>query len=527
MIPARAGSKGVPNKNIRLINNKPLVYYAIKNALCSTWVTDVVISTDSEEVEAVAREMGVHVKQRDELLATDAVTLDAVVYDAAKEYEAEYVVTLQPTSPTLQVETLDKAISYCIQEDYDTVISAVNRPHLAWTKDIQGTITPSYAKRLNRQYLPPYYMETGAFLISKRKVITQDSRIGHKVNVFEIEEDEAIDIDSFNDIVLATEILARKKVGFYVNGNNKRGVGHVYRALELADELFTKPDIYYDMNQTDKKIFGRTTHRIIGVDGIGELLSIVKERRYDIFINDILSTSIDYMIAFKQALGGGKIVNFEDMGEGANIADLVINSLYGESEIRNLKYGSDYYIAPKLFMIYNPIQIRERIERVFICFGGADPQNYTDAVLSIIQKPKYANLHFDVVLGRAKTNAEALLGMASERISVYFDVKNMPEIMKRCDIGITSRGRTAFELAMLGIPTIAMAQNEREGKHGFIDVDNGFHYLGIRPSDYVIESTIDLFVKMGMDDRKGIQQQLLSHDFRNGRRRVINLIESL
>lgn len=48
-----------------------------------------------------------------------------------------------------------------------------------------------------------------------------------------------------------------------MNGNNKRGIGHIYRALEIADEFYVKPDVYYDVNQTDVKVFGNTTHNLI------------------------------------------------------------------------------------------------------------------------------------------------------------------------------------------------------------------------------------------------------------------------
>ena len=64
------------------------------------------------------------------------------------------------------------------------------------------------------------------------------------------------------------------------------------------------------------------------------------------------------------------------------------------------------------------------------------------------------------------------------------------------DSAITSRGRTGYELAVLGIPSIAMAQNKREEKHGFVCNENGFTYLGLNPSDYIIESTLDMYIHL-------------------------------
>jgi spore coat polysaccharide biosynthesis predicted glycosyltransferase SpsG len=305
-------------------------------------------------------------------------------------------------------------------------------------------------------------------------------------------------------------------------------MGHVYRVLELADEFYSKPDIFYDINQTDKAVFGRTTHNLIPIDGMGELLRIVEKNQYQLFINDILSTSIDYMIALRKALPYTKIVNFEDDGEGIYKADLVINALYQDSFMPNIKAGEKYYISSKLFMFYEPITIRENVEKVFVSFGGADPQNYSERLLEIVSKEKYKNLDFIVVLGRAKKNVRDLMAYnEQENIEVLYDIKNMPEIMSQCDIAVTSRGRTGYELAMLGIPTIAMAQNEREEKHGFVCEDNGFTYLGLNPENNTIEGMLDLYIHMNGIERKRYQKILLSHDLKNGRKRVMNLINNL
>lgn len=528
VIPARAGSKGIPNKNIRIVGGHPLIYYAIHNAQCSSLITDIIVSTDSPEVRIIAQQMGVQCKWRDESLCGDAVTLDAVIYDAIPEGEWDYVVTMQPTSPTLSVATLDKAITFACEHNLDTVISAINAPHLSWGVK-NGKTVPNYTERLNRQFLPPCYMETGAFLISKYAAITPETRIGQNVDVFEVPENEAQDIDTFSDLMNVVASFETEKVGIYVNGNNKRGIGHIYRVLELADEFYVKPDIYYDRNQTDVKVFGETTHNLIATDGIAELYSICREKQYSIFINDILTTSIDYMIGLRSVLPNAKIINFEDDGEGVIKADLVINALYHDAEFPQIKAGEKYYICGKTFMFYEPIAIKSKVERVFIAFGGADPQNYSDRLLEIVAKPEYENYHFIVVLGRAKQNVEQLLLTYNKysNIEVLYDVRNMPELMTSCDIACTSRGRTGYELALLGIPSIAMAQNQREEKHGFVCNENGFAYIGLNPEDEVIEGTLRMFLDMSQKARQRYQNILLSHDLKNGRRRVMSLIKNL
>ena len=103
----------------------------------------------------------------------------------------------------------------------------------------------------------------------------------------------------------------------------------------------------------------------------------------------------------------------------------------------------------------------------------------------------------------------------------------MPELISKCDLGITSRGRTGYELALLGIPCIAMAQNRREEKHGFVSNESGFDYIGLNPDDEVIKANLNMYLSMSKDGRKKYQTMLLKHDLRGGRNRVMGLINNL
>lgn len=530
VIPARAESGKIPNRNLRFIKGKPLVYYAIHTAKKSELISDVIVTTDSTEVKLVAKQMGAKVRERDALLVGDSATMDAIIYDAVRDIDADYIVMLQPISPILKVETLDHAIRYAVGHGLDNLISVINKPEIAWVKNESGKLTPLYEKRVNKIDLPPRYVETGAFLIRKKDAACsgQPAVYGEKTDIFETSPEEALEIHTFYDLQQAENILSRKKVGIYVNGNNTRGVGHIYRSLELADEFYTEPDIYYDVNQTDRNIFGTTMHNLVPINGIGELLQRVSDIGYDIFINDILTTSIDYMIALKKSIPKAKIVNFEDDGEGIYKADLVINSLYGEETLPQVKAGEKYYIANKLFLFYEPIVIKDKVREVFVSFGGADPQNYSDRILKIVSKEEYRDYRFTVVLGRAKLNVDALLKYdEQDNITILHDVKNMPELMGRADIAVTSRGRTGYELAILGIPSIAMAQNHREEKHGFVCNENGFTYIGLNPADEIIESNLRMYLNMSKNSRQHFQDMLLDHDLRSGRKRVMGMINNL
>ena len=207
VIPARAGSKGIPNKNLRLIKGRPLIHYAINNAIQSKYITDIIVTTDSPLISQFAKQLNISIRHRPSELCGDEITLDSVVYDAIpKDVNWDYIVTMQPTSPTLKVDSLDQAISMAIEKDLDTVLSSINTPHLSWS-DKNGQKVPNYTIRANRQYLPPEYSETGAFVISKASIVTQNTRIGKKIDIFELSEPESIDGDNFFDLIVAKNIL--------------------------------------------------------------------------------------------------------------------------------------------------------------------------------------------------------------------------------------------------------------------------------------------------------------------------------
>ena len=528
VIPARAGSKGIPNKNLRLIKGRPLIYYAINNAIQSKYITDIIVTTDSPLISQFAKQLNIPIRHRPSELCGDEITLDSVVYDAIpKDINWDYIVTMQPTSPTLKVDSLDQAIFMAIEKDLDTVLSAINTPHLSWS-DKNGQKVPNYTIRANRQYLPPEYSETGAFVISKASIVTQNTRIGKKIDIFELSEPESIDIDNFFDLIVAKNILKNEHIGFYVNGNSLIGTGHIYRVLELADEFDSKPDIYYDLNQTKPKIFGDTTHHIIPIENQYDLFSKLQNTTYSIFINDILDTTTDFMSSLRKILPATKIINFEDEGEGSNLADLTINALYTKSKSPKVKSGADYFIANKNFLFYQPINIRPNVQKVLITFGGADPQKYTEQILEIIQSPEYAKYHFTILFGKAKENSnEIIRTIKSTNIQTFKDVKNIPEIMSQHDLAITSRGRTCYELAILGIPTLVMAQNEREERHTFASSDNGFTYIGMAPSSATIKSSLDNLLNSSIETRQHLQYLMLQTNLKQGREHCMQAINNI
>lgn len=536
IIPARGNSKGIPRKNLRLLNGKPLIYYAIHNIKNSRFSIDACVTTDNEEIAEVSKSLGIDYLKRDGSLAEDNITLDPVIFDAYKKMASkknkryDVVITLQPTSPLLRVETLDKAIQYFIDsETIDTLISGVNRPHLSWGKS-DDKFVPKYKERVNRQFLPSDYVETGAFLITKSENVTNASRMGKNISIYEIEEKESIDIDTPQDWWVAENELSKKNIMIRVEAYSKIGMGHVYRGLTLAYSLIHHNIIFVtsDYSNLAIKKLEESFFPYIVISSEDEIVNKMKEFKCDIFINDNLNSSLEYTIKLKET--DAKLVSFEDLGVGTQNYDAVINDLYSpQIEYKGTQYywGSDYYLLRDEFLISNPSEFRETAKNILIIFGGVDPNNLTMKVINSLDKvTKFPNINFKFVVGPGYENLKQIEKIEfPSNVTFAHDVKAMSSLMKEADLAISSQGRTMLELAAMGVPTILLAQNERELTHEFGYLNNGFINLGLGSAidTNSIASTINWLVD-NPDIRLQMRKQMLSQDLRNGLNNVLKII---
>ncbi|WP_226536058.1 cytidylyltransferase domain-containing protein [Fictibacillus halophilus] len=529
IIPARGGSKGIPRKNVRLLNGKPLIAYVIETSKRAKNIDRVVVSTDDEEIASVSKQYGAEVIMRPTHLSTDEVPLDPVIEYTVKRIEENFkvnlVVTIQPTSPLLKTETLENILDKLQQENLDTILTAVDDRHLAWNK-IENQFVPRYTKRVNRQYLPSEFRETGAVFATKREFVTENNRIGNNLSLFEVDKYESVDIDSPLDWWVAEKLLRRKKVLFRVDGYEEIGLGHIYRTLTLAHSIMDH-DVSFLMNSKYELGIGIVQSYNFKVETFnGNSLEKVKDLQPDIVINDILDTNKDYILALKEL--GLTVYNFEDLGEGAEYADGVFNALYpGSVPSENFYTGEKFYCARSEFLLSDKKIISEEVKNVLITFGGTDPNNLTLKTLKSI-KDVPGNFKITIILGPGYSKTEELnsfLGNVNREIMVYNKVKNMAEHMYKADLIFSSAGRTMYEIAMIGTPAIIISQNSREMTHLFGHNYNGFVNLGLH-SDLTEKKVEDQFVKLieNVEIRKLMNKRMLMHDLKNGISRVLEII---
>ncbi|WP_409198514.1 cytidylyltransferase domain-containing protein [Methanobrevibacter acididurans] len=486
VIPARGGSKGIPRKNIRMMNDKPLIAHTINHANSSEYIDNVVVSTDDDEIKFIAEKFGADVIKRSKELAEDNVPLDPVIYDATIKQEEkfntvyDFVITLQPTSPLLKTSTLNKAIEK-LCEGNDTVISVVDDRHLSWGYDTEDDkFYPLYSKRVNRQYLPKQYRETGSIFATKREFLKEDSRLGEKIDLIPVSPHESIDIDNYEDWWVAERLLMKKRILIKTDASHEIGTGHIYRGLAIASKLVNH-DVMFLLNE-NKEIginiiknynYPYITHKE------DNILGKIKEYEPDIVVNDILNTSSSYIKSLKDE--DYFVLNFEDLGGGVKYADVVCDALYEHKiPLKNLYSGHLYYILKDEFYYQPYKEIHPSVKEILLTFGGTDPNDLTKKTLNSILKSDFKG-NVKVILGLGYMDKKGIEKEFQDynNIEIFEDVKNISEYMISADIIFTSAGRTMYEIASIGVPCVCLCQNQRELTHIFGNVENGFINLGL------------------------------------------------
>ena len=198
LIPARGGSKGVPNKNIKPIYGKPLIVWTIERALISQKLDKVLVSTDSDKIAEVARNAGADVLMRPNELATDTASTQDVMVHALKNYPADILVLLQPTSPFREKGRIDECIEEFLENDYDSLATGFICDYKEY-----GTNT------LPRQQINGFFYDDGNIYVIKAKNILAGDRYGKRIGKKLVGRFENAEIDDEYDFWLLEQILKK------------------------------------------------------------------------------------------------------------------------------------------------------------------------------------------------------------------------------------------------------------------------------------------------------------------------------
>lgn len=220
IIPARSGSKGLRNKNIKLLNGKPLLAYTIEAAQASGVFDEIMVSTDSKQYAEIAKEWGASIPfLRKEGLSSDTASTWDVVRSVLMEYrkkgiEYDTVCVLQPTSPLRNSEDIiegyrlkevksAKAIVSVCEMDHSPLWSNVLPENKSMSKFIRKEVV-----KTPRQELPMYYRINGAIYILDREKIEEGDKIySEHCFAYVMPKERSIDIDDKIDFLMVESIL--------------------------------------------------------------------------------------------------------------------------------------------------------------------------------------------------------------------------------------------------------------------------------------------------------------------------------
>ena len=220
IIPARGGSKGIPRKNLKVVNGKPLLVIAIENALACKNIHRTIVNSEDEEIREVAKSHGAEVMSRPEEYTQDnsIQEVDRLLRWIVLELESrgesvDVVVLMYATAPLRRAETVENAVRMVTQEGYDSVLSLYEDKTYLWRKkgDEVEPINYDPAKRGPRQKEAwNQFAENKAVYVMTRDMLVETGcRIGGKIGFVEMTKLESIDVDSPDDLEIV-RIISEK-----------------------------------------------------------------------------------------------------------------------------------------------------------------------------------------------------------------------------------------------------------------------------------------------------------------------------
>lgn len=215
IIPARGGSKRIPKKNIRNFLGKPIIVYSIEAAFASGIFSEVMVSTDDDEIAKLAISHGASVpflrssKNSDDYATTSDVLTEVLLYYQSINKKYDYACCIYPTAVLMEITILVEAYHLALTDKYDLILPIVpySFPVLrSFIKDSDEKIKYAYPQYINSrsQDLPPHYYDAGQFLFFKiipyleRGKLTGDSIFGIELNPMQVQ-----DIDNEEDWLIA------------------------------------------------------------------------------------------------------------------------------------------------------------------------------------------------------------------------------------------------------------------------------------------------------------------------------------
>ena len=203
VIPARGGSKGIPQKNIRQVCGKPLIAWTIEAAQQSVLMDRWVVSTEDPEIARISRLYGAEILDRPPQLATDTTPTSHVLKHALDHVSADIVVLLQPTSPIRSSGLIDR----CIRQFQDTQADSLATGFMCKYQEY------ALDNNLRRQDRAGFFYDDGNVYVLRASMVSAGEQFGEKIERVLLDREQNIEVDDFFELWLAEKVLERRSAG--------------------------------------------------------------------------------------------------------------------------------------------------------------------------------------------------------------------------------------------------------------------------------------------------------------------------
>lgn len=206
LIPARGGSKGIPNKNLIKILGKPLIQYALEASLRSK-VNETWVSSDSKEILNFSNKLGAKIIKRPKKISSDNASSEQALLHFSEIIDYDIIVFIQCTSPLINFKDIDKGINK--MKKFDSIVSVSETSQFFWNSD-----GPLYDlnNRNRRQVDKKRFLETGGIFITTREnLLKTKNRLSGKIGYLHIPKIRSFDIDNYDDLEIVKLIIKSGK----------------------------------------------------------------------------------------------------------------------------------------------------------------------------------------------------------------------------------------------------------------------------------------------------------------------------
>jgi N-acylneuraminate cytidylyltransferase len=216
IILARGGSKGIPNKNVIEFCGKPLIAWTIQQCLSSKYISDVWVSSDSQDILNVSEKYGAKLIKRPENISGDSASSELAWKHAIEMIQGgsniDLVFAPQVTSPLREVKDIDGAIEKMVNSNADSLLSTVEiEDFFIWKQGKEGapeSVNYDFKNRKPRQEIEKKYLENGSFYIFKPQLLKDsNNRLGGRILLYKMDKHKMFQIDNVEDIELSAIIM--------------------------------------------------------------------------------------------------------------------------------------------------------------------------------------------------------------------------------------------------------------------------------------------------------------------------------